>query len=70
MDMSREKIEQFTSVTNTSEDIARKYLEACAGDVGMAIGMHLENQALADPNDSTPAEPAPQLLSPKSYERM
>lgn len=63
----REKIEQFRSITNSSEDVARKYLEACAGDINMAVGMHLESQGLVG---TTPAQPTPPATSPESYERM
>lgn len=65
-----EKIAQFVSVTDSSGAVARKYLEACAGDVDMAIGMHLENQ------DAPQAAAAPvthsheDLLSPKTYEEV
>ena len=74
----REKIIQFVSVTDSSDDVARKYLEACAGDIDMAIGMHLENRA--PENVATPQGPNgppassssanDQLLSPETYEKM
>lgn len=74
----REKIIQFVSVTDSSDDVARKYLEACAGDIDMAIGMHLENRA--PENVATPQGPNgppassssanDQLLSPETYEKI
>lgn len=75
----REKLAQFTSVTNSTEEIARKFLEACNGDIDMAIGMHLESEGLVDQdshgsNDPRPsisvAQTSEQLLSPKTYEKM
>lgn len=65
-----EKILQFTSITGASEDTARKYLEACAGDLNMAVGMHLENPSAVETSDSGSTEPPPQLLSPESYQRV
>lgn len=73
----RDKVAQFVSITDSSEDIARKYLEACGGDLDMAIGMHLENQpSVATASTGDPAAAAPQhqnstdLPSPKTYEKM
>lgn len=77
-----EKTLQFVSVTGCSEDIARKYLEACAGDIDMAIGMHLENQVAVDGASGSTQDPVPaahdnsvtksseELLSPTSYEKV
>ena len=66
-----QKIHQFMSVTGSSEDIARTYLEACAGDITMAIGMHLENGAASsvavDPGSVQNPE---DLVVPKNYEKM
>ncbi len=70
--MEREKIQQFVSVTGSSEDIAKKYLEACAGDLDMAIGMHLENEASSsamDPSSGSVMNPEDVVL-PKNYEKM
>ena len=66
-----EKIAQFVSVTDSSDVVARKYLEACAGDVDMAIGMHLENQDRATtPQAASVAHSSEDLLSPKTYEEV
>lgn len=73
-----EKVLQFVSVTDSSDATARKYLEACAGDVDMAIGMHMENQVTVDSAGSdSPQTVAPSvahasedLLSPNTYEKV
>lgn len=36
------KIQQFIAVTGTSSQVARNMLEACDGNLDMAINMHLE----------------------------
>lgn len=73
------KVVQFVSITDSSDAVARKYLEACAGDLDMAIGMHLESQVTADSGasgggvqqESRPAAPVTEeLLSPKTYEKV
>ena len=62
----KKEIEQFMSVTGSSKDIARKYLEACAGDVDMAIGMHLESEA----SSSNSVDPSyTDVVTPKNYEK-
>ena len=38
------KIAQFIAVTGGSEEDARGLLEACAGDLDMAVNMHLESK--------------------------
>ncbi|XP_078693986.1 UBX domain-containing protein 7-like isoform X2 [Branchiostoma floridae x Branchiostoma belcheri] len=38
-------IEQFRAITDTTEDVARHMLEACGGNLEMAITMHLEGGA-------------------------
>ncbi len=74
------KISQFVAVTGCTADVAKRYLDACAGNLDMAVGMHVENDitsssfgALPLPSDtqttktnSVPQEP---VLSPKSYEK-
>ncbi|XP_070539054.1 LOW QUALITY PROTEIN: UBX domain-containing protein 7-like [Ptychodera flava] len=37
--------EQFTAITGASEEVGRRMLEVCNGNLEMAIGMHLEGQA-------------------------
>lgn len=37
------KINQFISVTGANVDTARKFLNACAGNLELAIGMYMED---------------------------
>ena len=55
-----EKIQQFVCITQSSEDVAKNYLDMCDGNVDVAICMHLENEGLRDKD----------TLSPKTYEEM
>ena len=77
--MDDDKVAQFVSVTDSSESVARKYLEACAGDIDMAIGMHLESQVTVNstPGDSdtsqkggSVAQDSEDYLDPMSYEKV
>ena len=43
MTMDAEKLEQFISVTGAPRDVARGLLEACGGNLDLAINMHLES---------------------------
>ena len=36
------KVQQFVAVTGSTPQVARNMLEACAGNLDMAINMHLE----------------------------
>ena len=36
------KVKQFVAVTGSTPQVARNMLEACAGNLDMAINMHLE----------------------------
>lgn len=66
-----EKVRQFASVTGSSEDIAKKYLEACAGDIDMAIGMHLENGAGSSNAVVPGSTKKPEaLVTPMNYEKV
>ena len=74
----KEKIAQFVSVTGCSEEMAKRYLDACSGNVDMAVWMHIENNAFPPPTGAVAAEtksvadnehPKP-VLSPKSYKEM
>lgn len=71
-----EKVVRFVGITDCSDAIARKYLEACAGDLDMAIGMHLESQGGSGtqqesrPTGSSTAHVSEELLSPMSYEKV
>lgn len=46
-------IEQFVSVTGTSKKIAKSMLEACNGNLEMAIEMHLDSDSAAQAGTST-----------------
>ena len=69
-----EKVQQFISITGSSVDAARSLLEACGGNVDLAINMHLESggggrrspsgQGLGPSSDATGG------ASEKSYEEM
>jgi hypothetical protein len=39
-----DKIDQFVSVTGVSVEVARGLLDACAGDLDMAVNVHLEGK--------------------------
>lgn len=70
---SMDKITQFVSVTGASESVARTYLDACGGDLNMAIGMHLESSDSGENSGVVPASAASvsdSVLSPESYEKM
>ena len=72
-------ISQFVAVTGASVDVARGLLEACSGNLDLAINMHLESRGGAS---STPAvvgasggpsggaRAVDDILSPKSYEEL
>jgi len=68
MDLAK-KIRQFRCVTNSSEEVARNFLEACNGDVDMAICMHLESGGATSAGGQVPTQ-AQNSLSPKAYEQM
>ena len=63
------KIEQFMSVTGASREVATSMLEACSGDVGLAISIHLESGG--NSHDNLPAPPGSYSNSDnRSYEEM
>ena len=58
--------------------MAKRYLDACSGNVDMAVGMHMENNAFPPPSGAVAVEtksvadngrPKP-VLGPKSYKEM
>ena len=74
----KEKIAQFVSITGSSEEMAKRYLDACSGNVDMAVGMHMENNAFPPQTGAVAVEtksgddngrPKP-VLSPKSYKEV
>ena len=48
--MDDQKIQQFTSITGAPVEEAKSLLEACNGDVNMAVSMHLDSKG---PSSST-----------------
>ena len=70
-------VSQFIAVTGASTEVARGLLEACGGNLDLAINMHLESGGLAVPTDigasagpSSGAVVTDDVLSPKSYEEL
>ena len=69
-----ERIEQFCAVTESTEDVARNLLEACGGNLEMAINMHMEGvsgQSVAGQSDDFVRAPIPQkqeILVQDGYE--
>ena len=58
--------------------MAKRYLDACSGNVDMAVGMHMKNNTFPPPTGAVAVEtksvadngrPKP-VLSPKSYKEM
>lgn len=62
------KVSQFVAITGASSDVARRLLEACGGNLDLAVNMHLESGGSA--GSSNEMETANNVLSPKSYEEM
>ncbi len=71
-------MDQFRAVTGAPSDVARSILEACGGNLELAVNMHMEG---GGPSSSPVATPGPsrepdrdlgptsdELLSPTSYE--
>ncbi len=63
-----DKVSQFVAITGASSDVAKRLLEACGGNLDLAVNMHLESGGSAD--SSSGMETADSVLSPKSYEEM
>lgn len=54
------KINQFINVTGATADTAKKLLNACAGNLELAIGMYMEDGAgTSDSNASTSVDRSP-----------
>lgn len=62
------EIDQFMSVTGASREVANRMLEACSGDVELAISIHLESSGHNHHDISTPGGQSSN--SDKSYEEM
>ena len=58
-------VSQFVAITGAASDVARRLLEACGGNLDLAVNMHLESSGSAGSSDT-----ANNVLSPKSYEEM
>ena len=73
--MDAAKLEQFVSVTGASREVARSLLEACGGNLDLAINMHLEGGggAASGGPQAGPSSLGPAALAEseaKSYEEM
>ena len=53
------KINQFVSVTGATVDTARKLLNACAGNLELAIGMYMEDGAPSTATDANNVDHSP-----------
>lgn len=53
------KINQFVSVTGATVDTARKLLNACAGNLELAIGMYMEDGAPSTATDANSVDRLP-----------
>ena len=60
--ISASLVSQFVNVTGASKDIARSLLEACNGNLEMAIEMHLDSyeapESMATSSNSSAAGPS------------
>ena len=66
------KVSQFVAITGATRDVAKRLLEACGGNLDLAINMHLESAGNAGSSEgsSNEMDTANNVLSPKSYEEM
>lgn len=64
------KIQQFLAVTGSSEQVARSLLEACGGNLDLAVSMHLEGGEGQGPGQGPSAVATRGASSEKSYEEM
>ena len=72
------KVEQFVAITGSTHDVARSLLEACGGNLELAVNMHIEGGGSAGspgagvgPGRSSgepPTANTDEILSPTSYE--
>ena len=53
---------QFISVTGASEETARNLLNACEGNLELAVGMYMEDGALAGATDPHPSSVTTSLV--------
>ena len=67
MDMD-DTVSQFLAITGASSDVAKRLLEACGGNLDLAVNMHLESSG--DAGSSSGMETVNDVLSPKTYEEM
>ena len=61
MKVTSSVIEQFVNVTGASEEIARSMLEACNGNLEMAIEMHLDSSEVPESGVSGASSSATRL---------
>ncbi len=66
------KVQQFISITGTSVAEARGMLEACGGDLQLAVGMYLESGGggATGPEGAGPSSGGAENLTERSYEEM
>ncbi|KAI0222486.1 UBX domain-containing protein 7 [Lamellibrachia satsuma] len=62
----RSVIEKFCAITGASEDVAGRLLEACGGNIDLAIGMHLDSaeEGRESPHQETSGEDAGDVRAP------
>ena len=63
-------VSQFLAITGASSDVAKRLLEACGGNLDLAVNMHLESSGDAGSSPTSGMETANDVLSPKTYEEM
>lgn len=70
--MADKSVEDFMNLTGASAEIARSLLEACSGNLELAIGMHLDTVNPTDHNNHGLEEsdhtPLSSSLSPSTYQ--
>lgn len=73
MDPGDPIVEQFIAITGVPYDVARGLLEACGGNLELAVNMHMEGGSTVPssngqgPSGCSAIEPGNDLLSPTSY---
>ena len=70
-----DKIQQFVSITGSDIEVARSLLEACSGDVNMAVSMHLDSKGIPSAervirDDSKTVSGCTESADSRTYEEM
>lgn len=67
-------VSRFVAITGASSEAAMRLLEACGGNLDLAINMHLESGGSPAPSAAGPSgnstRASDDILSPKSYEEL